>query len=1032
MTRRSSSLGLWGALAGLIGGAVALFLVVPRAPIPTAAPSPPPRSRPEAWASAPPLAPGLPPLALHPGEERIFRLTRSRGEVVDLVVDQQGIDVVVSLWSPRGRALLRVDGPNADRGPEPVFAVAEESGTYCLEIEPSRDARRPGFLQVRLERRRPARLVDRRRAAGQQAYFRAEELRQRDLRAALVDYQKALLTFQAIGERQGAGLALYRVGTILARLGDYRPAATALARAVEAFAGQPEEAMAANVLGSVYETLGESDLALDEFHHAEEIARRFNDPVRLAGSLNNRGRLHQARGELREALEAFKGALEEKRAEGDLQGQAVTFNNLAAFYLDVGQGEEARKAAQSVVRIAQGRADRSLEAYGRCNLGRAYQELGDGIAAVRELESALSLARQSGVRDVQVDALVRLGNVHLAAGRLRPAREAYEQALALAQETGSLQLEADASNQLGEVLRREGDLPRALQSLDQAGRLYLRHGDQDSAALALEGRARVLRQGNRLHEAWRTIEEALTVLESMRTRPGSSDLRSSFFASRLSAYDLAIDLLMELDRREPGRGHLSEAFTVSERGRARGVLDDLAEARADVRAGLDPELLREQETLERRLAALEQEPEGPGRDQEMAAVHTQRDTLAGKIREGSPRYALIHPQPLPLAQVQSQVLAEDGTALLAYTLGEESSHLWLIRHDSMMVRELPPRREIEGLAREVHEELSRGARRNRGGLEDALKRLGQVVLGPVAGELRHDRLLVVPDGALQYVAWGALPVGGRFLLLDHEIVNLPSASVLAVLRQQIAGRPSPRKTVMVVADPVFRGDDERFPSSLRRPSSALPAGPLEDVARSARDLGIDGFDRLRYSAVEAQSILRLVPPGMGRGALGFDADRRLVKGAELGDYRIVHFATHAVFDAIHPELSGIVLSLLDRAGRPQEGFLRAYEVYNLRLPVDLVVLSACRTALGPAIRGEGLSGLTRGFMYAGAPRVVVSLWNVSDKGTAHLMELFYDGLLRQHLRAAAALRAAQTKMLADPTWQAPYYWAGFVLEGEWR
>jgi len=324
------------------------------------------------------------------------------------------------------------------------------------------------------------------------------------------------------------------------------------------------------------------------------------------------------------------------------------------------------------------------------------------------------------------------------------------------------------------------------------------------------------------------------------------------------------------------------------------------------------------------------------------------------------------------------------------------------------------------------------SRRSRGKLGEALGQLAQVVLGPIAGELRQERLLVVADGALQYVPFGALPVQNLPLIVDHEIVNLPSASVLAALRRETEHRASPPKAVAVVADPVFRLNDERFPSSLRLSSVTPRSGPLGDVERSARDLGINGFDRLQFAGLEARSILQLVPPDQRLADLGFDADRRRVTDAELGRYRIVHFATHAVFDTLHPELSGIVLSLLDRNGRPQDGYLRAYEVYSLKLPVDLVVLSACRTALGPETRGEGLGVLTRGFMYAGAPRVVVSFWNVSDRGTAHLMELFYHGVLGQGLRPAAALRLAQKEMLRSREWSSPYYWAGFVLEGEWR
>jgi CHAT domain-containing protein len=179
--------------------------------------------------------------------------------------------------------------------------------------------------------------------------------------------------------------------------------------------------------------------------------------------------------------------------------------------------------------------------------------------------------------------------------------------------------------------------------------------------------------------------------------------------------------------------------------------------------------------------------------------------------------------------------------------------------------------------------------------------------------------------------------------------------------------------------------------------------------------------------------LSLVEPGRGRAALDFDASRELATGGELADCRIVHFATHGILDSEHPELSGIVLSLVDRDGKSKDGFLRMHELYGLRLSADLVVLSACRTALGREVRGEGLVGLTRGFMYAGVPRVMASLWTVDDKATAELMGRFYRGLLGpQKLDPPAALRAAQEGMRAERRWQHPYYWAGFVLHGDWK
>ena len=197
-------------------------------------------------------------------------------------------------------------------------------------------------------------------------------------------------------------------------------------------------------------------------------------------------------------------------------------------------------------------------------------------------------------------------------------------------------------------------------------------------------------------------------------------------------------------------------------------------------------------------------------------------------------------------------------------------------------------------------------------------------------------------------------------------------------------------------------------------------------------MGVPEFLRLRFSRHEAEQIARLTPPALTRVALDFDASREAVLSGDLGQYRIVHLATHSVLDNQRPELSGVVLSLVDQSGRPQNGFLRLYDIYNLRLGSDLVVLSACQTARGGEIEGEGLIGLTRGFLYAGAPRVVATLWEVDDRTTALIMKHFYEGMLVRGQRPAAALRSAQAEVARTKGWDPPYYWAAFTLQGEWR
>jgi CHAT domain-containing protein len=279
--------------------------------------------------------------------------------------------------------------------------------------------------------------------------------------------------------------------------------------------------------------------------------------------------------------------------------------------------------------------------------------------------------------------------------------------------------------------------------------------------------------------------------------------------------------------------------------------------------------------------------------------------------------------------------------------------------------------------------------------------------------------------------------------VNHEIISLPSASTLAILRRELAGRKPAPKQLAVIADPVFTRNDERFKSKTIKiedrttPETYTSANTriiehLSESEGATVSLGRLAIPRLPFTRQEAERILAAAPAGANLKALDFRANRGTATETELGRYRYLHFATHGLLDSERPALSALVLSLVDESGAPQDGFLRAHEIYNLNLPAELVVLSACQTGLGKEIKGEGLVGLTRGFMYAGAARVVVSLWNVNDKATSELMAKFYRKMLKDRQRPAAALRAAQVEMLRSPQWQSPYFWAAFTLQGEWR
>jgi len=438
--------------------------------------------------------------------------------------------------------------------------------------------------------------------------------------------------------------------------------------------------------------------------------------------------------------------------------------------------------------------------------------------------------------------------------------------------------------------------------------------------------------------------------------------------------------------------------------------------------------------------------------------------VQAQIREQSPRYALLtQPEVLRVADIQRE-LTDSDTILLEFTLGEEKSFLWAVTPTAVNSYELPGRKAIEEAAHEVYDLLT--ARRYVGGETSAeyasrveaantqywprALALSKMLLGPVAGQLGTKRLLIVSDGALQHIPFEALPdpLAGNDagqaasatppqtfepLILRHEVVSLPSAMILMALRrtQEPQQEQPARKTIAVLADPVFTSDDPR--TGFIRIGGNASTKDTNDVspARGTDDSSVLRFERLPSTLREARTIQSLLPTDQVMVATGFDASRSHVFSDELRNYRIIHFATYGILNDERPEQSGIVLSLVDEYGHKQDGFLRLHDIYKLRLPADLIVMSECPPSSEKA-RGEGGVGLARGFMYAGSKSVITSLWAVDDEATSQLMGYFYSGLLKDRLTPAAALQEAKKRMWAQGRWRAPYFWAAFVLQGEYN
>ncbi|MCG3161479.1 MAG: Photosystem I assembly protein Ycf3 [Acidobacteria bacterium] len=925
-------------------------------------------------------------------------------------------------------------------------------------------------------------------------------------------YNQALALSRELKNQSLEATVLNNLGGLYNSLGDKRKAIENFRQAValqQAAKNRLGEASALTNIGAIHADLGENEQALEFYNQALPIWRAANRRLEESISLNNLGETYDRLGEKQQALDYYTQALAIARSAGARQIEGSILTNIATVYSSLGERPAAVEYYQQALTIFRDVSDLTAQADIYHLLGYLYYELGDKQKALEYHNQVLPLWRKLGDKRGEANTLAAMGFVYRDLNESQKALELLNQALPLHREVGNRGGESDTLTHLGIVHNDLGEREKAIEYLKQSLTLAQDVTDPHREAKARFELARVQMALGDLADARTQIEETLKLVETIRSKVAGEHLRVAYFATVQRYYDLYIELLMRMNERRPGEGFDGMALQTAERARARSLLDLLAEARADIRNGVDPALLERERALQTLLSdkaerqiRLRSNPqtqtEADAVGKEIQTLATEYQQVRAQIRTASPRYAaLTQPQPLTLAEIQKDALDAD-TLLLAYSLGEERSFLWAVTPNSIKSYSLPKRDVIEEAARKAYELVSapRASRSEEGegrrlkheaGKEveaDAttvLNDLSRMLLAPAAAELGKKRLLVVAEGALQYVPFAALPVpeaegrkdkGARRqgdkgtrrrgkiairnpqsairnpqseirnpLIAEHEIVSLPSASTIAVLRRELEGRRPAPKALALLADPVFEQDDERVKTialpAKKQTTNAPPKVAEERTLKHLKKIseekpGLARIARLPYTRLEAEEISALVPESERKESLDFEASRAAAVSAELGQYRFVHFATHGYLDSEQPELSALVLSLVDEHGARQNGFLRTHEIFNLKLPAELVTLSACETGLGKEIRGEGLVGLTRGFMYAGTARVVVSLWALNDRATAELMARFYRKMLKDGLRPAAALRAAQVEMSKEAQWQAPYFWAGFVLQGEWR
>ena len=890
---------------------------------------------------------------------------------------------------------------------------------------------------------------------------------------ALAQLQTALRLYTSANKASGIAATNNELGDLYLRQGRYTVALDHYQKAFEGFVNiKAPDTQAASA--GVNRVAG-AEAAAGVNAAASVADDKFNANLMLAKIGDVNARL----GRTSEALAAY-GRMEVKQPESAAAKVSRRFGGFGAIVGSISTGDVNVAAPTSAVTMAL-EAKKELDEYRKSIVFSSYQ-LGMGRLAYmnNDLDSARThfqkaleasgssiagVAKLGQVRRFRAAARTSLGDVLLKQGKFKDASKFYTDAKKGAQEDKRLDLMWPAQRGLGRSLWLQ-----AAQEKDP-------------------------KKANSIREsALRNYSESLATIETLRQGSLRSDeARTTFLASIKDVFDEAssanaeMALMNNSSSGSPLSGkaldYAAEAFRINEQSRARSLLDLLSETSAAITEGVPAELLkRKQENLDRQqevaefltgvnISGEELKKKPSELDAELEKLQTEFEEIENQIRTASPRYAsLTSNKPLTLAEVQQQVL-DDQTVLLEYALQQEDSYLWIVSKSNANLVKLPPRTTLEKLATDLRGQLipsklqrrivgidvaeadrgigiSASAPEEATGFISASNALYKAAVEPAAATVNNKRLLIVADGALNYVPFEVLLKTAdpgafsslNYLVKSNEIVYAPSASVVGAIKQQRTKSTS--RSMLIIADPVFNSNDARASKSGTSTTDAEVRGlgiqsAVADVAGESAPQGgkMEGLPlvRLAGTRMEADQISKLAQTSGATSDvwLDLDANEDNLSSRDISKYRIIHVATHGLLDAERPQFTGVVLSLV--GNKSHDGFLRTDEVFNLRLGGPLVVLSACETGLGKEKRGEGVMGLTRAFMYAGAPTVGVSLWSVADKSTAELMTDFYRRLLAANATTpAGALREAQLAMIDGKKYSAPFYWAPFVLVGDWN
>ena len=869
-------------------------------------------------------------------------------------------------------------------------------------------------------------------------------------------------------DRQGQGLAWKTLSSAEYFLGDYAAGIDAAQKAIALYQQTGDDYWQGILLGNLaytYRETGDTEHALESSEQALAIARRIQDQYGVAFNLEALATVHLSRGELEQAFELYYQALDATQIQPYPAVEAAIWSGLGDLYSDLNDEKRAEECFQKALPLTKSASDTAGLLKVISSLGDLYLNEGRPREALATLEEGQKQAEKLGLVREQAILATAVGRSEAELGNGEAARTAFQFALNTAGGIANKDAEANALLHFGDFEYRAGHAASARAMYMRAEDLWTQESNRAQAATALASLARLDSQAGELEKARKEIEDALGFFEASRATLASRELRTSFFSSKHAYYDLAVSVLMRLHEKEPDAGHDAEALAIAERASSRGLLDELGGGRVPALGHAPDDLVREKEknrdqldALFARLRTLSDEPQKNSEQIAKTRIEIEErlrasDTLEARMRASSGEYVLLSgARPATSAEIAEHM--EQRSALAKYWVGDDAIYLWLITRDGFHSFVIPATLEqtrllvaswVENLEARSEQKPGEGVaeRASRVARADAAERsgaekLGRLLLVPVAELKDIDRIYVVPDGPLSSVPFAALRIpasassgpahSSKVLISRFEVLMEPSESIMQVLEQSRAeAERHGALHIAVFADAVYSSSDPRVPGSHRRPTESLSAA---ETLRLATEAGMAHLPRLVGSREEAQQIGALNGRANTDIRLGFRAEAKAVRERDWSQFAIVHFGVHALLNTDRPAFSGVVLTMVQPDGSAQNGVLWLSDLYNLRMRVNLVVLSGCHTANGREVPGEGLEGLSRAFFFAGARSVVGSLWSVEDRETSLLMEKFYGNLIREKQAPAEALRRAQLATASAASTSAPYYWAGFTVQGD--